>query len=126
MAYSRFGSSRWYTYWYEDYRSGIKFPTRKEKRKQMFMIHDYPTYIISYGDLQNKGMGKIWDDIRLFYWTDTEEFKANKPSETEMQELMGYIKQWRQDVDNYFKLHIFLKYEWYFPLRNKILRLWKR
>ena len=92
----------------------------------MFMIHDYPTYIISYGDLQNKGMGKIWDDIRLFYWTDTEEFKAKKPSETEMQELMGYIKQWRQDVDNYFKLHIFLKYEWYFPLRNKILRLWKR
>ncbi len=126
MAYSRFGSSRWYTYWYEDYRSGIKFPTRKEKRKQMFMIHDYPTYIISYGDLQNKGMSKIWDDIRLFYWTDTEEFKAKKPSETEMQELMGYIKQWRQDVDNYFKLHIFLKYEWYFPLRNKILRLWKR
>jgi len=126
MAYSRFGSSRWYTYWYEDYRSGIKFPTRKEKRREMFMIHDYPTYIVSYGDLQDKGIGRIWDDIRLFYWTDTEEHKAKKPSETEMQELMQYIKQWRQDVDNHFKLSVFLKYEWYFPLRNKITRLWKR
>ena len=126
MAYSRFGSSRWYTYWYEDYRSGIKFPTRKEKRKQMFMIHDYPTYIISYGDLQDKGMGKIWDDIRLFYWTDTEEFKAKKPSETEMHELMQYIFQWEKDVNEYFKLLNFINHEWYIPLRNKILKLWKK
>jgi hypothetical protein len=90
------------------------------------MIHDYPTYIISYGDLQNKGMGKIWDDIRLFYWTDTEEFKAKKPSETEMRELMTYIMNWEKDVNEHFKLFNFVKYEWYYPLRNKILRLWKK
>ena len=39
---------------------------------------------------------------------------------------MVYIEQWRQDVNNHFKLSAFLKYEWYFPLRNNITRLWKR
>ena len=120
MAYSRFGTSRWYTYWYDEYRPGIKFPTRKEKRRQMFMIHDFPTYIISYGELQDKGMGRIWDDIRLFYWTDTEEFKAKKPSETEMRELMDYIFRWEKDVNEHFKLLNFIKYEWYYPLRIKL------
>lgn len=126
MAYSRFGNSRWYTYWYDEYRPGIKFPTRREKRRQMFMIHDFPTYIISYGELQDKGIGKIWDDIRLFYWTDTKEFKAKKPSESEMRELMTYIKDWERDVNEHFKLLNFIKYEWYYPLRIKILRLWKK
>jgi hypothetical protein len=90
------------------------------------MIHDFPTYIISYGELQDKGMGRIWDDIRLFYWTDTEELKAKKPSETEMRELMTYIMDWERDVNEHFKLLNFIKYEWYYPLRIKLSRYVKQ
>lgn len=129
MSYSRWGNSRWYTYWSEDTPIHFKLPTKRLKRKQVFVISDFPSYFISYGDLQDLGMGMIWDKIRQFYWREhpyTKLPSAKKPSETEMQELMEYIKQWRQDVDEHFKLPVFLKYEWYFPLRNKILRLWKR
>jgi len=126
MSYSRFGNSRWYTYWYEDYSKGIKLPTTRLKRKQYFKIHDELSYILSYGELQDKGMGRIWDEIRHFYWADYQGIKAKKPSEGEMNELMGYILEWEKDVNEYFKLKNFIKYEWYYPLRNKINSLWKR
>ena len=129
MSYSRWGQSRWYTYWAEDTPIHFKLPTRRLKRRQVFVISDFPSYFLSYGDLEDKGMGLVWDEIRQFYWREHPYTKlppAKKPSETEMQELMVYIQQWRQDVDEHFKLSFFLKYEWYFPLRNKILRLWKR
>lgn len=128
MSYSRWGQSRWYTYWSEQIPIHFKLPTKKLKRKQVFHIQDYPSYSLTYGELEDLGMGMVWDKIRRFYWEESinSRLKAKKPSETEMQELMEYIKQWRQDVNDHFKLHIFLKYEWYFPLRNKILRLWKR
>ena len=129
MAYSRWGSSRWYTYWSEETPIHFKLPTKRLKRRQVFVISDFPSYFLSYGDLEDKGMGLVWDEIREFYWRDRKYISklppsAKKPSETEMQELLGYVKQWRQDVDNHFKLLVFLKYEWYFPLRNKIIRLW--
>ena len=73
-------------------------------------------------------MGMVWDKIRKLYWEEpiNSGLRAKKPSETEMKELMVYIEQWRQDVNNHFKLSVFLKNEWYFPLRNNITRLWKR
>lgn len=129
MSYSRWGNSRWYTYWSEDTPIHFKLPTKRLKRKQVFVISDFPSYFISYGDLEDKGIGLIWDEIREFYWKERPHTKlpaAKKPSETEMRELMGYVQQWRQDVDEHFKLQVFLKYEWYFPLRNKILRYVKQ
>ena len=33
---------------------------------------------------------------------------------------------WEKDVNEHFKLLNFIKYEWYYPLRIKILRLWKK
>lgn len=124
--YSRFGNSRWYTYWYSDHSKGIKFPTNRLKRKQYFKIHDEVSYLLSYGELQDKGMGQIWDEIRYFYWVDYEGIKAKKPSEGEMSELMNYILEWEKDVNEYFKLKNFIKHEWYYPIKNKINLLWKR
>lgn len=128
MSYSRWGQSRWYTYWSEQIPIHFKLPTKKLKRRQVFHIQDYPSYSLTYGELEDLGMGMVWDKIRRFYWEEpiNSRLRAKKPSETEMKELMVYIEQWRQDVNNHFKLSVFLKNEWYFPLRNKILRLWKR
>lgn len=129
MSYSRWGNSRWYTYWSEETPIHFKLPTKILKRKQIFVISDFPSYFLSYGELEDKGMGLVWDEIREFYWKERKHIKLpppKKPSETEMQELMEYVKQWRQDVDDHFKLSVFLKYEWCIPLKNKILKLWKR
>ena len=127
MSYSRWGNSRWYTYWKDDDSIRFKLPTKILKRKQIFYIEDLPCYSLSYGKLEDVGMGRAWDDIRKFYWEHHEDVKnPKKPSETEMRELMVYIEQWRRDVDQYFKFWTFIKYEWYIPLINKIQKLWKR
>lgn len=124
MSYSRWGNSRWYTYWL-DTNTHFKIPTRRLKRSQIFKIHDDPIYGISYGELEDKGMGVVWDEIRKFYYTSYDGKAAKKPSETEMRELMNYISEWRRDVDDHFKLLKFIKHEWYIPIRNKIFRTWK-
>ena len=125
MAYSRWGNSRWYTYWSEQTPIHFKLPTKRLKRKQVFQIEDFCSYSFTYGELEDLGMGMIWNRIKTFYWHDHEDckIKAKKPSEAEMRELIGYVEQWRADVDDHFKLINFFKHEWYIPLRNKI---WKR
>lgn len=150
MSYSRWYNSTWYTFWSAStgVTSEYKWPTKKLKRDQIFEICDFPSYYLTYGELEDKGMYGVMSDIRKFYnkphngqifshWEELEGgrkkpayqdtvYPAKEPTEEEIRELMGYIAEWREDVDRHFKFTTFMKYEWYYPIRNKIIRLWKK
>ena len=79
-------------------------------------------FFISYGDLEDDGLGKIINRVKKFYKRTR---PNNKPTEEQLRELMDYIEEWRKDVDKHFKFSTFMLYEWYYPIRNKIKRLWK-
>lgn len=149
MSYSRWYNSTWYTFWSAStgVTSRYKWPTRKLKRQQTFEICDFPSYYLTYGELEDKGINSVLLDIRRFYksshdgeifsgWNELEDgykipiYKATtygpkNPTEDEILELMGYIREWQEDVDRHFKFTTFMKYEWYYPIRNKIIRLWQ-
>jgi len=146
MAYSRWYNSTWYTFWSalgEDVYP-TKWPTEKAKRSQVFEICDFPSYSFTYGELEDKGIGPIISDIRRFYskshkgemfkeWDENKKpiyqdtvWPAKNPTEEEIRELIGYIGKWREDVNRHFSFWTFIRYEWYYPIRNKIIRLWKK
>ena len=124
MAYSRWGNSYWYTFWssLSGTETQFKWPTKQLKRKQVFEICDMKPFFISYGDLEDDGLGKIINRVKKFYKRTR---PNNKPTEEQLRELMDYIEEWRKDVDRHFKFSTFMLYEWYYPIRNKIKRLWK-
>jgi len=150
MSYSRWYNSTWYTFWSAStgVTSKYKWPTKKLKYQQVFEICDFPSYYLTYGELEEKGIYGVMSDIRKFYnkphdgqmfshWEELEDerkkpayqdvvYSAKKPTEEELRELMGYISKWREDVDRHFKFTTFMEYEWYYPIRNKIIRLWKK
>jgi hypothetical protein len=124
MAYSRWSNSYWYTFWSSrsETETQFKWPTKQLKRKQVFEICDMRPFFISYGDLEDDGLGKIINRVKRFYKRTR---PNNKPTEEQLRELMDYIEEWRKDVDRHFKFSTFMLYEWYYPIRNKIKRLWK-
>jgi hypothetical protein len=129
MAYSRFSKqSNWYCFWSsmgnED--TMYKLPTRRLKRKQVFQICDIPSYYVTYGEIMDKGIPAIIDDIRHYYYYSHGEYRAKRPTEKDMMQMYDYIKIFVDDIDYHFKLHNFFMYEWYYPIRNKIRRRWKR
>ena len=129
MAYSRFSKqSNWYCFWSsmggED--STYKLPTRRLKRNQVFEICDMPCYRVTYGEIIDRGIPAIIDDIRLFYDYPHGDWPAKKPTEKEMMMMYDYIKRFIQDVDDHFKTWNFFMFEWYYPIRNKAHRIWKK
>ena len=40
--------------------------------------------------------------------------------------MYDYIKRFIQDVDDHFKTWNFFMFEWYYPIRNKAHRIWKK
>jgi hypothetical protein len=106
--------------------STYKLPTRRLKRNQVFEICDTPCYHITYGEIIDKGIPAIIDDIRLYYDYPHDNLLAKKPTEKELMDMYDYIKRFIQDVDDHFKLQNFFLYEWYYPYRNKVNRIWKR
>lgn len=141
MAYSRWNKdSVWYTYWSAvSIDSTFKWPTKKLKYSQVFEICDMPSYRFTYGQLQSKGMYTIIRDIRKFYSLDHKQaifskfnengqpeyedtlIEAKNPTADQMLELLGYIRQWEYDVEQHFKFKVFIRYEWWYPIRNKII-----
>ena len=132
MSYSRWSNSVWYTFWSSICSANMtyKLPTKSLKNKQCFEICDTPSYFISYGDIKHKGIDIIVSEVREFYSKDhfnittTEEekplYKAKNPTDDQMNELSGYLKEFEKDIDDHFKLGKFFKYEWYYPIRNKL------
>jgi len=124
MAYSRWSNSYWYTFWSgNSAKTKFKWPTKKLKRKQIFEICDMRPFFISYGDLEDEGMGKIINKVKKVF---KKTHPNNPPTEEQLRELMSYINEWREDVDRHFKFSTFMLFEWYYPIRNKIKRLWKK
>jgi len=125
MAYSRWRNSYWYTYWSSPSKAKTKFklPTRKLKRIQTFEICNIVPFFITYGELQDEGLGNILSRVKRHF----KQTNPNQPpTEEHMRELMDYINQWEKDVDGHFKLRTFVWFEWYLPIRNKLNRLWKK
>jgi hypothetical protein len=48
------------------------------------------------------------------------------PSEDELDELKEYMLQFVEDVDYHFKPLVYLKYKYYYPIRNKLYKLFKK
>jgi hypothetical protein len=147
MAYSRWSKdSIWYTYWSAvSIDSTYKWPTKELKYSQVFEICDTPSYRFTYGLLQSKGMYMIMRDIRKFYSSDHKQkffiklnengqpeyeetiVGAKNPTSEQMLELLSYIREWERDVEEHFKFWTFIKYEWWYPIRNKFkIKLFKK
>ena len=125
MAYSRWSNSYWYTFWrtVSEAETRFKLPTNKLKRAQTFEICDSHPFFITYGELQDNGMGSVLSRVKQYF----KKIHPNKPpTEEDLRELMDYIKTWEKDVDGHFKLRTFIWLEWYLPIRNKLNRLWKK
>lgn len=116
MAYSRWSNSRWYTYWEQCDTAQFKFPTQKLKNCQTFTILDLPGTKITYGELIEKGIYKVLQEVEDSYF-------GEYITDEEMFELKEYILDFMIDVDKHFKWYNFFRYEWYYPIRNKII--WK-
>ena len=127
MSYSRWSYSTWYTFWSaleEETVCEFKLPTKKLKYAQTFEICDFPSYYITYGKLMENGLFKTLDDVKKFYHQSHSEFTdhthAKNPTEDELAELGTYLLRFVEDVDEHFKWGNFFRYEWYYPLRNKM------
>ena len=44
---------------------------------------------------------------------------VNIPTKEELTELKTYLINFKEDIDNHFKFWNFMKFEWYYPIRNK-------
>lgn len=140
MSYSRWSNSTWYTFWTSwGPDSTFKLPTKKLKDSQCFEICDFPSYIVTYGELKANFKGKV-KEIERFYsqphttpnwrspWNPDMEpqeivWTAKNPTFEEMCELRRYLLEFISDVDEHFKWNKFFLFEWYYPIRNKIF--WK-
>ena len=136
MAYSRFLTSTWYTFWSaSDTITRYRFPTKKIKFSQTFDICDFPTYRVTYGEMVEKGISQVIVDVKEFYSKEHQGqiwegggyrptvFKAKNPTEDELVELAGYMREFMKDVDNHYRAWDFFLYEWYYPFKNKIRNL---
>lgn len=124
MSYSRWSYSTWYTFWSwlgDDTVCEFKLPTKKLKYAQTFEICDFPSYYVTYGELVEGDLNDTLAKIQKFYQQPfSTESEAKDPTDEEMQELAIYFLEFIRDVDEHFKWTNFFRYEWYYPIRNKI------
>ena len=122
MAYSRFGSSCWYTYWYAENTMQFKLPTKKLKYSQIFEVGDEPKYSISYGKIIEFGLERVIEDVKEYYSTPLGEIlEVKNPTDKEIEELGRYIIKFVHDIDDYFKYKNFFRLEWYYPIKYKLI-----
>ena len=113
MAYSRWNRySIWYCYW-SSYspKTSFKLPTKLLKNRQLFEICDSPKYFITYGEIKEKGISLVLDEIRHYY-------KHKRPKEEHMMQMMDSLNSFIEDVDHHFKPLQFIKYEWIYQIKN--------
>ena len=114
MSYSRWSNSKWYTFWSGCGTTQFKLPTQKLKNCQTFQIVDMPGTKITYGELMDRGIYRILQDVRDVYL-------GEYITENEIFELKMYLLEFMIDVDNHFRWFTFFRYEWYYPIRYKIV-----
>ena len=136
MSYSRFGTSIWYTFRTASSPKGLF-----KKKDQLFEICDSHSYYVSYREIV-EDLDKVLREVKQFYSEDRPGvifdgvdpesnelryvdwvYPAKNPTDEEMEELKGYMLEFVQDVDQHYKPLTYAKYEWYYPIRNKIM--WK-
>ena len=118
MSYSRWSNSRWYTFWSAmgAEPTQYKWPTQRLKDNQVFEICDIPSYFITYSELKSRSRREILLEIEESFAED-----KRKPTWDELLELQDYFDQFIKDVDDHFKFWTFMRYEWYYPFRNKFI-----
>ena len=142
MSYSRWSNSRWYTFWSAmgAAQTTYKWPTQELKDSQVFEICDMPSYYITYGELKRRSRSAVLHEIEEHFATNFEVpdydydeesgkleskgikvFEGTRPTWDELNELQLYFTRFIKDVDDHFKFWTFIKYEWYFPFRNKFI-----
>ena len=124
MSYSRWGNSRWYTFWSSigSMDMEFRFPTKKLKDKQVFEICDIPSFFITYDDITTKNIENILEEVKEFYSKSYEvnlltSFDENKnpiytlqnttvniPTKEELTELKTYLINFKEDIDKIKKL----------------------
>ena len=109
MAYSRFSTSTWYTFWFAQ-EMEFKWPTKKLKNNQVFEICDFPSYHITYEELKSKDWRTIIKEIKRFYKRphkgqilsdidngeaiyESTSYPAKNPTAQELNELIEYFKE---------------------------------
>lgn len=137
MSYSRWSNSTWYTFWSATSPKGFN-----KKPEQIFEICDLPSYNVTYKQIKDdvdktisnikefyskEHEGEIFDGIKdgTFIYKPTI-WPPKNPSDEELQELKEYMLQFTKDVDYHFKPLVYLKYEYYYPIRNKLYNLFKK
>lgn len=117
-----------------------KWPTKRLKNNQVFEICDMPSYFITYKDLVARPRAEVLEEVKEHFsepftfhpkeYVDGEMVtkdpvtrEGREPTQEELEELSGYFDRFIKDVDEDFKLRHFIRYEWYYPFRNKII--WK-
>ena len=133
MSYSRWSNSVWYTFWSYSGNTEYKLPTKKLKNSQTFEICNLVSYCVTYGKLDDIGVDNVIKEIMLHYSKSYPITLMGKESvfeehytEEEYEELKGYLLEFIADVDDHFKWKNFFRYEWYYPIRNKIYWSWKK
>jgi len=137
MSYSRWSNSRWYTYW------DANSPRQPwSKQDQVFTICDLSGFSTTYRDIRSdvdqvlktvelhfsqEHTGSIWSGIdsetNQPYYEDTV-WPANPPTEAQLEELKDYMLRFVDDVDEYFTVAEYSKYEVYYPIRNWFWSKW--
>jgi len=122
MAYSRWSKdSIWYCFWSAvGPDNEFKLPTKKLKDGQVFEICDDPSMYITYGELKKDFKGRV-KEIEKFYTNNY----PKKPTFQQMGEMRKYLLEFIWDIDDHFKWNKFFLYEWYYPVRKKIIWKWR-
>jgi hypothetical protein len=137
MSYSRWSYSTWYTFWSCYSPKGIN-----KKKEQVFEICDIPSYHVTYQQIVNDvdmviaevkefyskpHEGEIYNGIKDGKFTYVPHIWGPKdPTDEELEELKEYMLEFVKDMDEHFKWSNYIKFEIYYPIRNKIYNLFKK
>jgi hypothetical protein len=136
MSYSRWSNSIWYTYWSSSCSEDCEFklPTQRLKNNQCFEICDFGGINFFYKDI-NEDIDKCISMVVQNYSEEKETgifsgFDKNKMaiykktilpirtfSDEELGELKGYMLEFKEDMDNYFKWKNFFYMYWFIPIK---------
>jgi hypothetical protein len=95
-----------------------RLPLKHIKDNQIFEISDFNPHHISYGELKSKGLRQIMKEVEMKY-------KEYNYTINDYTNLRWQLIEFMTDVDEHFKWKNFLYYEWYLPIRNKIIKTLK-
>jgi hypothetical protein len=137
MSYSRWGDSIWDTFWCVSHDKKYQFPSQKLKNEERFEICDFPSYLVSYGTIKNKGIDVVLNEVKEYYSKEHHGrifdgfvdgkihykdgvFDVKNPTYEQILELKGYLEEFIKDVDDWYKWKNYFYYEWYVYLCDDI------